>query len=728
MAAYLPAFFYQQFFYNGAVAAGQVVYIYETGTSTPKTVYTDQAGTIPYTQPIALDANGRPENGPFWILSGECEIRQYTAPLPGGALVDTFTDVAGAASAGEVAAFALDLADATDPAKGLGMMILNPTLSYVQGTLGWRESRRVDVTDFPWLADPTGVNGAADAIQAAIDWMTSVGGGEVYGRGVFKIDGTKFVNIKANVRLQGAGGGASRMVSESGGVSANHALVYLKDGAEICDFRLSGSDYVKQNGGASFTAWQKVGITTQGSTANGRHAVRRVGFEKLTFSHVYTFSNTSDMVVEDCYTFGQQHGAYVDVDASGLVTNWTATTDSVKLAAGTQAYALTNFYNSGGSSNVTITRNVIKDINDSFIGHNAGSGNHVVTDNVCIKSANFYGGFGLDCNGGSELKAWGNQLEGFSYGAYIHDGSVDCVITDNLLKAAHGIVFEGNTSTRNKAHNNDVFLVEYGVNGRGAGVSYFAGTGCDIEANTLDCGSNASTSFTVTGAVDNGTGLVRLTIGAHSLKRRQMVKVSGVTGTTEANGVWEILPASGTEIDLLRSAFVNAYVAGGTADVGTMGVAVSNSLGSTSSGNRAPLNKVRNARWGVISKDGSNSIEEFRTRFESVTTAYDGAGSLNNRLTYTRGISGGQTPCNNLCGSVTISAGATSAAVVFQNAEPKTSYLVLLSVESVSGAPVAGGYPPLAPSSKTTSGFTVNIAADPGGATSITYSWMLTRS
>lgn len=608
----------------------------------------------------------------------------------------------------------------------LGRVRFDLTSTYVQGTLGWKEARRVDVTMFPWLADPSGGKGSADAINACMAWLSSVGGGEAYARGRFLLDGQKFLDVKPGVLLQGAGPGTV-FFSERGGLTANHAMVYLKDGSEIADCRLSGSDYVKQNGGVGYVAYQKIGITTQGSTANGRHAIRRVGFEKLAFSHVYGFSNTVDLIVEDCYTFGSQAGAYVDVDAGGLVTSWNATEDPVRLAAGTQVYCLTNFYNSDGCSNVTVTRNVIKDISDSFIGHNTGSGNHVVTDNVCIKSSGYYGGFGLDCNGGRDLKAWGNQLEGFSYGAYVHSGSVDCTITGNTMKAASGVVFEGNAAIRNRAYANDIFLTEYGVSGRGAGIAYYGSVGCDAEANNIDAGSNALATLVVTAAADNGAGLIRLTVGANTIKRRQVVKVTSVTGTTEANGVWEVIPVGSTQIDLLRSAFTNAYVSGGSVDVATQGIAVTNSFGSNSSGNRAILNKVRNAHWGVISKDGNNSIEEFRTRFESVTIAYDGAGSLNNRLTYIRGISGGQTPCNNLAGSVTIAAAATSAAVVFTNAEPNNSYKVMLSVEAVSGAPAAGAYTPLAPSGKATGGFTVNISAAPGGAAEITYTWMLVR-
>jgi hypothetical protein len=77
------------------------------------------------------------------------------------------------------------------------------------------------------------------------------------------------------------------------------------------------------------------------------------------------------------------------------------------------------------------------------------------------------------------------------------------------------------------------------------------------------CGTGSATS-TVTNASSSG-GLILITCsGAHSLKRRDTVVIAGVTGTTEANGVWTAWPTSTTTLLLLGSIFQNTYVSGGT--------------------------------------------------------------------------------------------------------------------------------------------------------------------
>ena len=68
----------------------------------------------------------------------------------------------------------------------------------------------------------------------------------------------------------------------------------------------------------------------------------------------------------------------------------------------------------------------------------------------------------------------------------------------------------------------------------------------------------------MTGAANNGSGLIRLTVTAHGLSTGDSVGVYGVTGTTEANGQWIITNSGTNTIDLQGSTFTNAYVSGGT--------------------------------------------------------------------------------------------------------------------------------------------------------------------
>lgn len=71
-------------------------------------------------------------------------------------------------------------------------------------------------------------------------------------------------------------------------------------------------------------------------------------------------------------------------------------------------------------------------------------------------------------------------------------------------------------------------------------------------------------SKTITNATSDG-GVIRLTSAAHGLSDDDYVYVTGVTGTTEANGYWQIEDVATNTFNLKGSTFVNAYSAGGTA-------------------------------------------------------------------------------------------------------------------------------------------------------------------
>lgn len=74
----------------------------------------------------------------------------------------------------------------------------------------------------------------------------------------------------------------------------------------------------------------------------------------------------------------------------------------------------------------------------------------------------------------------------------------------------------------------------------------------------------AAGEMAITGAANNGSGLIRLTVASTSTLTTGDVKtVSAVGGTTEANGTWTITVVSGTTLDLQGSTFTNAYTSGG---------------------------------------------------------------------------------------------------------------------------------------------------------------------
>lgn len=72
-------------------------------------------------------------------------------------------------------------------------------------------------------------------------------------------------------------------------------------------------------------------------------------------------------------------------------------------------------------------------------------------------------------------------------------------------------------------------------------------------------------SLAVTGAANNGAGLIRLTVATSTIyETNDQAFVAGVTGTVEANGTWRLTKIDATHYDLQGSTFTNAFVGAGT--------------------------------------------------------------------------------------------------------------------------------------------------------------------
>lgn len=75
---------------------------------------------------------------------------------------------------------------------------------------------------------------------------------------------------------------------------------------------------------------------------------------------------------------------------------------------------------------------------------------------------------------------------------------------------------------------------------------------------------NAVTYRTISNAVNNGFGNIRLTVNTtNGMITGQTVTIGDVLGTTEANGNWTITVIDVTTVDLDGSTFTNAYSSGG---------------------------------------------------------------------------------------------------------------------------------------------------------------------
>lgn len=103
----------------------------------------------------------------------------------------------------------------------------------------------------------------------------------------------------------------------------------------------------------------------------------------------------------------------------------------------------------------------------------------------------------------------------------------------------------------------DGFSVQIGKNGFVSVLDPFGGVGAWI-------GTQSDAVQNVTGAANNGSGLIRLTVTAHHLTTGDQVNVVGVGGVPNATGQWLVSVFDANHIDLINSVWAGAYTTGGT--------------------------------------------------------------------------------------------------------------------------------------------------------------------
>jgi len=189
------------------------------------------------------------------------------------------------------------------------------------------------------------------------------------------------------------------------------------------------------------------------------------------------------------------------------------------------------------------------------------------------------------------------------------------------------------------------------MRGGGRGGIWLEDGNATITGNTIVNNNTVGpTTYTVTNCTNNGAGLIRVTTSAATFfETNDMVEISGVTGTTEANGRWIVTVINSTTFDLsvnadsdtgAASAFVNAYVSGGTAQEATSSIRIlpsapwvvvsGNSLGGASGGVRQTEYGIHNAALDVLCTN--NSVQSVRIApYRSI---------VNNRRAYGRNIVG----------------------------------------------------------------------------------------
>ncbi len=76
-------------------------------------------------------------------------------------------------------------------------------------------------------------------------------------------------------------------------------------------------------------------------------------------------------------------------------------------------------------------------------------------------------------------------------------------------------------------------------------------------------GSAVTGNRSASAITNNGSGLIRITATSHGYITGDIVTISGVAGTTEANGTWTVTRISANSFDLQGSMYINAYISGG---------------------------------------------------------------------------------------------------------------------------------------------------------------------
>lgn len=113
------------FFYLGQVAANGSVYVYQTGTTTPVTIYADSGLITPLSNPLNLDANGQCK----FYVSGAVNLR-----------LDAYTGLSGAGTL-------IESVDPVYPVGGSASLPGNNTIT---------DAMLAQANGYTWLGNPTG--------------------------------------------------------------------------------------------------------------------------------------------------------------------------------------------------------------------------------------------------------------------------------------------------------------------------------------------------------------------------------------------------------------------------------------------------------------------------------------------------------------------------------------------------------------------------------------------
>ncbi len=275
MASLAPVFDYQPFDNSGNIVPGGKLWTYESGTTTPKTVYKNQAGSVSHTNPIILDASGRVPGGVIWWGTGE-----YTAKLTTAADVElrTWDDLSGvevSSSAADVALRA-DLASKVNTAKGVGMLGAGANLDYPKGTAGAVLSETISLALFDGATDYARFSAWVAAINASTAHTVEA----VIPPGAYSLDsaligaGSYFLWTRSNVHVVGRGLPQITVT----GTTVNNAI-FASSGLSRITYR--GVRFVGNNQASAYANGAAIWFTNDSAADIETFKVRECEFENF---------------------------------------------------------------------------------------------------------------------------------------------------------------------------------------------------------------------------------------------------------------------------------------------------------------------------------------------------------------------------------------------------------------------------------------------------------------
>lgn len=220
---------WQFFDNNGNPLAGGLLYTYAAGTTTPQTTYTTAAGSVANANPIVLDSAGRVANQ-VWLTAGvsyKLELKTSTGTsLWTKDNIDGINDVAGG----------ITFADITGSLPAARVSFTHTGSAFARTAQGKLDDT-FSFQDFGALGDDSADDTAE--MQAAIDYVASIGGGRLLGKpgSTYKISAALVLKIGVEIDLCGA------IIKQY----TNNIQIVTAPNAEVRDWSLSNGRLVYAN-------------------------------------------------------------------------------------------------------------------------------------------------------------------------------------------------------------------------------------------------------------------------------------------------------------------------------------------------------------------------------------------------------------------------------------------------------------------------------------------------